>query len=200
MPVRLRRVRLALTVAAACVVTASTAAAQPRPLVPPELVVDDAFAPFLWLRAEGTQNYLCLPAAGGPAWTLFGPQATLFDTADRQVVTHFLSPNPAEAGLPRATWLHSRDSSAVWARATAVVTDAAWVAPGAIPWLKLEVVGATTRPHGADTLASVRFIQRINTSGGLAPASGCGATTIGARALVPYTTEYVFYRALPPWP
>jgi hypothetical protein len=36
-------------------------------------------------------------------------------------------------------------------------------------------------------------IQRVNTTGGLAPTSGCGATTVGAVADVPYTADYYFY-------
>jgi hypothetical protein len=168
--------------------------AQPQPEVPPALEVPAGHVPFLWLRAAGTQNYVCLPAGAGFAWTFFGPQATLFNQAARQEVTHFLSPNPDEGGLPRPTWLHSRDSSAVWARALASSTDAAYVAPGAIPWLLLEITGAQSHPHGAGTLTRARYIHRIATEGGVAPASGCGVGTVGAKALVPYTTEYVFYR------
>jgi hypothetical protein len=39
-------------------------------------------------------------------------------------------------------------------------------------------------------------VQRVNTSGGIAPAAdGCArAADIGRRALVPYTADYVFYR------
>jgi len=80
---------------------------------------------------------------------LFGPQATLFNEHGQQVITHFLSPNPDEAGTARATWQHSRDTSAVWARAIASSSDPAFVAPGAIPWLLLELVEATRdRPAG----------------------------------------------------
>jgi len=39
------------------------------------------------------------------------------------------------------------------------------------------------------------FIQRVNTEGGVAPAAGCSLPAdIGKRALVAYTTDYVFYR------
>ena len=99
--------------------------------------------PFLIAHADGTQNYICLPTATGVAWTFLGPQATLFDRDLDQVMTHYLSPNPQEAGIARATWRHSRDTSTVWAAAVETSSDAAFVAPGAIPWLKLQVLGAT---------------------------------------------------------
>lgn len=166
-----------------------------RPAVPTTLEVDAAFRPFLLSHADGTQNYVCLPAAGGVAWTLVGPQATLFNDDVEQVATHYLSPNPQEAGVARATWRHSRDTSTVWAKAVATATDAAFVAPGAIPWLKLQIVGRKLGPDGGGKLAATTFMQRINTAGGVAPATGCASTAdIGARAFVPYAADYVFYR------
>ena len=102
--------------------------------------------------------------------------------------------------MPRATWQHSRDTSAVWAMATPATTssDPAFVAQGAIPWLLLQVVGAQNGPTGGDTLTATTFIQRLNTSGGVAPSTGCTESTDGGkRALVPYTADYYFYRAAP---
>jgi hypothetical protein len=165
------------------------------PQVPGNLVVDEGHKVFHIAGAVGTQNYICAPSASGVAWTFFGPQATLFNDDVDQVMTHFLSPNPVEGGTPRATWQHSRDTSAVWAVAIATSTDPNYVAPGAIPWLKLQVVGAQYGPDGGSKLVRTTFIQRVNTSGGVAPATGCSVTTdLGKRVLVPYTTDYVFYR------
>ena len=75
------------------------------PLVPSNIQVPAGNKAFLEGRAVGTQNYICLPcpnattpAAMCPAsefaWILFGPQATLFNDDDKQIITHFLSPNP----------------------------------------------------------------------------------------------------------
>ena len=147
--------------------------------------------------ATGTQNYICLVASGGFAWTFLGPQATLFDAGGGQIATHFLSPNPNQGGAARPTWQDSADTSAVWAVAIATYADADYVDPGAIPWLLLRVVGSQAGPSGGQTLSQTTYIQRVNTVGGVAPASGCSdALDIGKRALVPYTTDYVFYRAL----
>ncbi|HXT31334.1 MAG TPA: DUF3455 domain-containing protein, partial [Vicinamibacterales bacterium] len=98
-------------------------------------------------------------------------------------------------GTLRPTWQHSRDTSAVWAAAVETSSDSAYVAPGAIPWLKLRVMGAQAGPADGDKLASASYIQRVNTAGGAAPATGCASSTdIGRRALVPYAADYVFYR------
>lgn len=73
--------------------------------------------------------------------------------------------------------------------------DPAFVAPGAIPWLLVSVVGAQEATHGRGMLAQAAFIQRVNTSGGMAPSTGCASPTdIGTMVLVPYTADYVFYR------
>ncbi len=165
------------------------------PDVPINLEVPPGHKPFVIAQASGTQNYICLATATGVSWTFQGPQATLFNDRREQVMTHFLSPNPIEFDALRATWQHSRDSSAVWAVAIASSTDPAFVSQGAIPWLLLEVVGTEYGPTWGDKLTATRFIQRVNTSGGTAPASGCGAVTdIGKRAMVPYATDYVFYK------
>jgi len=176
------------------------------PPVPANIEVPAGNTAFLAGHAVGTQNYICLPCpnpitptatcpASGFAWTLFTPQATLFNPADKQVITHFFSPNPLENGAVRATWQHSRDTSAVWAGRAISSSDSAFVAPDAIPWLRLEVVGAQEGPSGGDTLTATTFIQRLNTSGGAAPSTGCTwSTDVGKRASVPYTADYFFYR------
>ena len=137
------------------------------PPVPADLQVPAGNKVFLVGHAVGTQNYVCLPSGTGVALTLFTPQATLFDDDDKQVITHFFSPNPVENGTIRATWQHSRDTSTVWAALVATSSsDPDFVAPGAIAWLLLEVVGAQDGPTGGDTLTETTFIQRLNTSGG----------------------------------
>ena len=117
----------------------------PPPSVPANLEVPAGNKVYLKGYAVGTQNYICLPTG----WTFIGPQATLFlrfqsygSEIRQQITTHFLSPNPDEGGTPRATWQSSLDTSAVWARAIETSSDPAYVAPGAIPWLKLTVVGS----------------------------------------------------------
>jgi hypothetical protein len=61
---------------------------------------------------------------------------------------------------------------------------------GAIPWLLL----TTTSQGGAGVLAAVTSIQRVQTVGGTAPASGCAAPAdLGKEARVPYTAQYLYF-------
>jgi len=209
--------RILTTVFAAAIATALTvdlplahAAHITVPPLPVTLQVPPGNSPYLLGKAIGTQNYVCLPsgvdAGGNPAfaWKLFTPEATLFsgDGSDsKQLITHFFSPNPDEVNTDpltsyhpiRATWQSSKDTSAVWAR-TLVATDSVVVTPGAIPWLKLTVVGSQNG-KGADVLTVTTFIHRVNTTGGLAPAADtCDSLQeVGRQAYVPYTADYIFY-------
>ena len=165
------------------------------PAVPGNLVAPVGTKPFLQGHAIGSQNYICLPSATGFAWTLFGPQATLFNDEGRQIMTHYLSANPEEAGTLRATWQHSNDTSAVWAMMIQPSSDPNYVAPGAIPWLLLQVMGDQEGPTGGDRLTPALYIQRVHTAGGVAPATGCGvAADVGKKVFVPYEADYVFYK------
>jgi hypothetical protein len=190
----------------ACVVPALAAAftvALPRPAharrvtpppVPTTIQVPAGSKAFLEGHAVGTQDYICLPSGSGFAWTFFGPQATLFNDGSEQIITHFLSPNPGDAGIPRATWQHSRDTSTVWAVSSIPSTDSNFVAPGAIPWLRLQVV-TRDGPTGGSKLTPTTYIQRLNTAGGIAPATGCTLSTdVGKKVLVPYTADYFFFK------
>lgn len=196
-----------LSIVSVLALGSSAVLSQTVPPMPDKLVVSADNTLFLQGHAVGTQNYVCLPTASGFAWTFFSPQATLFFTFNlfgrevrQQIITHYLSPNPEEGGLPRATWQGSIDSSEVWAKAIETSTDSNFVAAGAIPWLKLQRVGSQRGPTGGDSLANVTFIQRLNTGGGIAPSAGCsGAADVGSKAMVPYTADYFFYRARGRW-
>ncbi len=176
------------------------------PRVPAALKVQDGNRAFLVGHGAGTQNYICLPCPNastpatscpddsGFAWILFTPEATLSTDHQKQLTTHFFSPNPAEDGKIRATWQDSRDSSIVWGGQATQYTESDFVAPGAIAWLRLPMAGVQAGPSGGNTLTATTFIQRLNTSGGVAPSSGCSEPAhVGAKAFVPYTADYFFY-------
>jgi hypothetical protein len=197
--------RRILTIACATALAVAVTASLPQsahagritpPPVPEKLQVQAGSKAFLEGHGVGTQNYICLPSGAGFAWTLFTPQATLFSDNDKQVTTHFFSPNPDQANTVRATWQHSRDTSTVWAQLApdGSSSDADFVAPGAVPWLLLDVVGAQEGPTGGAALTAATQIQRLNTAGGVAPATGCAALEdVGKKAFVPYTADYFFY-------
>ena len=180
---------------------------QASAITPPPLPAGLAPVPagqklFLGTHAVGTQNYVCRPSGAGVAYVLFTPEATLFGGDGGQVITHYFSPNPFEPntdpkvvadGMIRATWQH-RDTSTVWAKLHQP-NGAVTVDPNAIAWLLLDVVGARNGPTGGDKLTETTFIQRLNTTGGLAPSTGCSSLTdVGNQAFVPYTADYFFYK------
>jgi hypothetical protein len=169
--------------------------------MPQNLQVPSGNVAYLKGYATGTQNYVCAPGTNGPAWKFLGPQATLFLTfpwingeGQQQIATHFLSLNPAD-GKTGPTWQHSLDTSAVWGKVIANSTDPNFVKPGAIPWLLLQVAGMQRGPMGGSALVRTTYIQRLNTSGGTAPSTGCSESDYGTFLLVPYTTDYFFYKA-----
>lgn len=169
------------------------------PPMPAKLEVPAGNTFFFKAHAVGTQNYVCLPNGSAFAWRFIAPEATLFHTFfgqfHQQLATHFLSPNPDEAQVPRATWQHSLDSSRVWARMDEQSSDSAFVEAGAIPWFRLVAVGNEVGPEGGFLLSQTTYIQRLNTHGGIAPPTGCAQSTdLGAIVLVPYAADYFFYR------
>jgi hypothetical protein len=164
------------------------------PPVPDDITVPGGNKVFLVGHAVGTQNYVCLPSGQDFKYMLFTPQATLYSDDGGQLITHYFSPNVFEGDNIRATWQDSRDTSAVWARATNSSSDPNFVAPGAIAWVLLQRVGSQDGPDGGDTLTGTTFVQRLNTSGGVAPSTGCTTSNdVGHQAFVPYTADYFFY-------
>lgn len=127
----------------------------------------------------GVQIYSCAATPGGFAWAFVAPRANLYNDRGRLVVTHFAGPTS-----------QGKDGGAVvGARVDGVTVD-----PTAIPWLLLSATPSTTGQHGR--LTKTTFIQRIATTGGLAPAAGeCTAVTAGAIREVPYTADFTFWKA-----
>jgi Protein of unknown function (DUF3455) len=150
--------------------------------VPADIAMPEGNKAYLVSHAEGVQIYTCNATATGHAWTFVAPRADLYDRRGRRLIgSHFGGP----------TWQAKDGSKVVGARAAGVSVD-----PGAIDWLLLSATSTAKGPRGGDDFAHTTFIQRINTTGGLAPAaSSCSAATAGTTAEVPYTADYVFYRA-----
>lgn len=184
---------VALLLALSVSTTVSGAERIASPDVPTEIQVIGA-KPFFRAHAVGTQNYMCVASGSTYEWKFIGPQATAFDSTLQQVLTHFHSVNAFDNNAIQATWQHSRDSSAVWARLHSFSTDPAYVAPGAIEWLLLDVTGREWGPTGGNKLTAATQIQRINTVGGVKPSpESCSASTVNTRQLVPYEADYYFY-------
>jgi hypothetical protein len=125
---------------------------------------------------KGVQIYHCSPSAGGYAWVLKAPEATLSDAKGKLVGKHFAGP----------TW-ESVDGSSV-------VGESLNVSPspdsGAIPWIVLHA-----KSHaGAGAMTDVDYVVRTRTEGGVAPAGGCDAQHADAEVRIPYSAIYLFFR------
>jgi hypothetical protein len=49
--------------------------------------------------------------------------------------------------------------------------------------------------HGHGMVSGTTYIQRVATMGGVAPAAPCGAGNMGAKQIVKYQADYIFWRA-----
>ncbi|HWN75636.1 MAG TPA: DUF3455 domain-containing protein [Candidatus Udaeobacter sp.] len=129
----------------------------------------------LQVHAKGDQVYACKEGVTQFAWTLKAPDAQLFDKDGKPFGKHFAGPS----------W-EASDGSRVTGKAIANVPS-----PDAdsIPWLLVNIVGH----EGSGVLSRATSIQRINTKGGKAPASGCDAAHVGQELRVPYSADYLFY-------
>jgi hypothetical protein len=110
------------------------------------------------------------------AWALKQPDAKLYDDTNTQIGTHGLGPN----------WTSTKDASVVTA---AKVAGVASTLSDAIDWLELKANGHT----GAGVFSDVTYVQRVNTTKGKAPATGCDAAHAAAEVKVGYTADYYFY-------
>jgi hypothetical protein len=93
----------------------------------------------------------------------------------------------AGSNPPVPEWQAKDGSSVVGHKLASATVD-----PTAIPWLLLSAASTSLGPDGGDRLAATTYVQRLNTTGGLAPAGAC---TPGATVNVPYTADYYFYQA-----
>jgi hypothetical protein len=150
-----------------------------RPDIPEALAVPEGNKLAFVLQAEGVQIYDCKAAADGSAgWVFRAPEADLFGHRGRLAGSHYAGP----------TWEALDGSTVVASRVAGASVDAT-----AIPWLLLQAVSHT----GNGRMSKVTYIQRVSTTGGLAPSAGCDQTQLGAVAEVDYTADYNFYQTKP---
>lgn len=171
---------LATALAVAAWPLAQLAAAGPaEPSVPIDIAVPAGNKLYLVGHAVGVQIHRCDAVVGGYRWTFVAPRAELYGDNGSVLTTHFGGPS----------WQARDGSKAVGSLDGRVTVD-----PGAIPWLRL-VASGSAGPDG-DRLAGTTYIQRIATTGGLAPApASCNAGALGTVEEVPYTADYTFWKA-----
>jgi hypothetical protein len=126
-------------------------------------------------HAKGDQIYTCKSTGAQYAWVLKGPDANLFNEQGQHIASHYAGP----------TW-EANDHSAVTGK---IVASTAAPDQESIPWLLLSAVNHS----GSGVMTGVLSIQRLNTSGGTAPKSGCDAQHAGAETRASYTADYRFF-------
>ena len=120
----------------------------------------------------GVQEY----SWDGTSWIKGGLMANLYSDSNfqGQVGTHHGGP----------TWISNSGGLVIGEEEYECSPD-----PNSLPWLRLRA----DEVDGVGMFSDTTFIQRLNTSGGKAPINP--GTYDGQPATVPYTAEYVFYRA-----
>lgn len=150
------------------------------PTVPPILEVPVGNSVFYHVFASGVQIYVDSLTPTGWAWVFKAPEATLYKRSNftHTVGTHYAGP----------TWANNHGSTVKAMKLQGADAPDPTIA---IPWLLLQTVLTT----GTGKITDVTYIQRVNTTGGLAPTTVADAAHAGEQALIPYTAEYFFYRA-----
>jgi Protein of unknown function (DUF3455) len=123
--------------------------------------------------AKGVQIYTCAAKGTANEWSFKAPEAQLTDAKGKVFAKHYAGP----------TW-EAADGSKIVGKA---IANESTPKAGAIPWLLLSVESS-----GTGVLSGARFVQRVNTVGGVSPTGAC--PTAGADKRVDYTADYIVYK------
>ncbi|TXC82646.1 DUF3455 domain-containing protein [Paraburkholderia azotifigens] len=162
--------RAAVLVCVALILPVAANAADP---VPPTLSPADV-QPFAVTTATGVQIYRCeFDSSRHLRWVFQHPKATLYDAAGQAAIQHDAGPS----------W-EAADGSRIVGR---VLAQAPSASPNSIPQLLLE-----THTTAQGSLSAVRFVQRLDTAGGTAPAESC--VDEHQTGSSPYFARYIFLK------
>lgn len=143
--------------------------------MPEQIRVPAGNKPVLSVHAKGDQIYQCSVDNNKYAWKIQAPDARLYDAQGQIVGNHYAGP----------VWEYKEGS-----RIVGRIVNKIDIAPkSSISWLLVEVIGH----KGNGLFSDVKYINRINTHGGLPPLSGCDANHLGSEKRVPYKADYIFY-------
>jgi hypothetical protein len=164
------RTKRVTAVIVACVASVASAAAFAASSIDPpqgERVVTTT--------ASGIQVYSCeYDAQHHLAWVFKSPQATLYDTSGHALIMHSAGPS----------W-EAEDGSRIVGH---VIAQTPSDTAASVPQLLLE----TRSTAASGTLSAIRYVQRVNTVGGMMPAAPCSTEhQVGGS---PYLANYIFYK------
>src|SRR6185295_18178400 len=172
------RVTAAAALSLALLVAACASPPPPTAQVPDKLKPGANESLAMIVPARGVQIYECrarTDQAGAYDWAFVAPEADLFDTRGARIGRHYAGPH----------W-EATDGSKILGT---VKERADAPAANAIPWLLL--AAKSVGPDGS--FSKVTSIQRVNTVGGAAPATGCSQADAGKPARIDYTADYYFF-------
>ncbi len=171
---------LALGLLAACGSMSPSAPMYSQAALPAAVQVPAGNAVALETVGVGEITYQCRAkkdAAGQFEWVFVGPAASLNDRSGKQIGKYY---------GPPASW-EAMDGSKVTGAQVAVAPNA----PGSIPLQLVKANPAT----GTGAMTGATYIQRVDTKGGVAPATPCTAGNLDAKEIVKYQADYIFYKA-----
>ena len=148
------------------------------PVVPDAVKVSPSEVLLFTAKARGVQIYVGQASKDDPTkyeWVFKAPEADLFDAQGKKIGHHFAGP----------TWKSTDGSSVAGALKGHVPSPDA----SAVPWL---LVSAKSH-EGKGVFSPVTSIQRLETTGGKAPAGAPTQANVGKELRVPYTAVYYFY-------
>ena len=170
--------RLLCLSGAALAFTCLAPAAFAQSNLPETVRVPDGHKISMETTGVGEITYECRAKANMPdemEWAFVGPKAALNDRSGKQVGTYF---------GPPATW-EAKDGSKVTGTQLAVAPAGA----GNIPYQLVKANPA----EGKGAMNGVAYIQRVAIKGGVAPATACAASNKGAKEVVKYQADYIFW-------
>lgn len=139
-----------------------------------KIKVPDDREPVLKLAARGAQVFRCEKRDAQGVWVFRQPDAELVDGTGKVVGRHGAN----------FSFEHVDGSRLV---ATIAAHDEA-PKPTDLRWLLM-----TTRSFGKGAFEGVTHVQRVNTTGGMPPAS-CDAAHAGRVLRIDFTSDFLFYR------
>ncbi|MBA3649602.1 MAG: DUF3455 domain-containing protein [Chitinophagales bacterium] len=166
-------------------VAASTTDLRKAPIVPEIIQVPEGNKLVWSAYATGSQIYQCERSTTDSTvflWVFIAPDATLYsDQAyTEQVGIHYVGPTWEATTGPK------EGKKVVGLKLQSITEDIT-----AVPWLLLSAVPSSE----PDSYTQITYIQRLYTTGGLAPTTGADAAHEGEQVNVPYTAQYFFYAA-----
>ncbi|GFM66391.1 DUF3455 domain-containing protein [Pseudomonas cichorii] len=158
--------------------TCLTSVAMAQTNLPESVRVPDGHKITLETTGVGEITYECRAKANSASeteWVFVGPKAVLNDRSGKQVGTYY---------GPPATW-ESKDGSKLTGTQVAVAPSSA----GNLPYQLVKANPA----EGKGALTGTAYIQRVALKGGVAPATACTASNKGAKEVVKYQADYIFW-------